>query len=141
MKKTLSIFTILMFLVSTLAIAGPPVPAPVRGYFYINGESTNGYIVQAENLRTGEKISGVTISSLVTEPGGFFFDLAMFSQGYIAANDIYAGDVIEVKVIKTPLGQAFSHPQGEVSFNADGSYTEIRIEITDEDVEQPVTYQ
>ncbi len=142
MKKTLSIFTILMFVFSTLAIASPPVPAQVRGYFYINESSTNGYIVQVENIRTGGKISGATIPSLVTEPGGFAFDLSDLPGGYIVANDIYAGDVIKVKIIKTPLGQTFSHPQGEVSFNADGlSYKEIRIEIDDEDVEQPITYQ
>jgi len=98
MKKTLTIFTILMFLFSILVIAQPPVPKPIRGYFFINGNSVAGYIVEVENTFTGEVISGDTINSLVTESGGFFFDLSFFGQGYEGPSRTYGGDVIEVRV-------------------------------------------
>ncbi len=102
MKKLFSILTILMFLFSSLAIAGPPVPAPIIGKFTINGAGTLGYIVEAQNLRTLETISGREIDSMTTEPNGFFFDLSYFAQGYVGPSPVYPGDVIEVRVVGFP---------------------------------------
>ncbi len=101
MKKTISILTILMFLVSLMPLvsAAPPVPKPIRGYFTVNGESLVGYIIEATNGRTEEVISGDTYDMMVTQSGGFAFDLSFFKQGYAEPIEgIYAGDVITVQV-------------------------------------------
>ncbi len=126
MKKIFSILTILMFLMSFVVIAeAPPVPAPIRGYFEVNGQGLAGYIIEAQNLRTNEVISGDTIPSMVTEPNGFAFDLSKFSQGAVAPiPGVYVGDVIEVRV------RGFGE-EGKIQFNVPSStpYT-ITIEIT-----------
>ena len=134
MKRLFSILTILMFLFSSLAIAGPPVPAPIIGKFTINGAGTLGYIVEAQNLRTLEVISGREINSMTTEPNGFFFDLSYFSQGYVGPSPVYPGDVIEVRVVgfptsaiqfnvpsETPYTISLSVTTGSVVQCADGS--------------------
>ncbi len=126
MKKTISILAILMFIMSSLVIASPPVPAPIRGYFTINGQGTTGYIVEAKNIRTGEVISGDTISSLVTEPNGFAFDLSKFSS-YVGPSDVYVGDSIEVSI------RGFTSADSKVTFIAETTpYTvTIAIETTE----------
>ncbi len=99
MKQLLTILTILMLLLPA-AMAAPPVPKPMRGYFEINGAGTAGYIIEVENLRTGEVISGDTINSLITQVNGFAFDLSYLSQGALAPVPPigFPGDIIEVRV-------------------------------------------
>lgn len=98
MKKALSI--IFMFLLMGVALAqSPPVPAPVIGKFQINDRNVAGYVLEVENLRTEEVISGDGVASLVTESGGFMFDLSYFDKGYTASiPNFYPGDPIEVRV-------------------------------------------
>ena len=99
MKKLISISLITMLLMSMLVLAAPPVPKPIRGYFTVNGESLAGYIIESTNSRTGEVISGDNHVEMITQSGGFAFDLSFFKQGYAEAiPGIYAGDVITVSV-------------------------------------------
>jgi len=110
MKKT--IIPIFVFLVLAIAVlAPPPVPAPVRGYFYINDQSVIGYVMEVENLRTGEVISGDKYIQLVTQSGGFAFDLSFFERGAVAEIEgVYPGDPLEVRA--RGLGD-----EGIVTFN------------------------
>ncbi len=97
MKKLIPILTILMFLMSTLALASsPPVPSPIIGKLTLNGQGLDGYTIEVKNIRTGTTVSGDTIGSLVTEHGGFFVDLSKI--GFIGPSQVYLGDTIQVKV-------------------------------------------
>ncbi len=102
MKKILTLSIITMFLMSlfgSFTSAAPPVPAPIRGYFTVNGQSMVGYIVEATNGRTGEVISGDNHIEMVTQSGGFAFDLSFFTQGYAGPiAGVYPGDVITVQI-------------------------------------------
>ena len=152
MKKLFSILTILMFLFSSLTLAAPPVPAPIIGKFTINGGGTLGYIVEAQNQRTLEVISGREINSMTTEPNGFFFDLSFFTQGYVGPSPVYPGDVIEVRVVgfptsaiqfnvpsETPYTISLSVTTGSVVQCADGSIvSDISLCPEIEEPEEPV---
>ena len=112
-----------MFLLSLVAVAfAPPTPQPVRGKFTINGQNAVGFIVVMENLRTGEKISGHENSHLITESGGFGFDLSDFSQ-YQGETFNYVGDEIQAYV------EGFSGDK--VSFIPDKSPYDFGIHISD----------
>ncbi len=107
--KKLTILTILMFLMSTLAIAqSPPVPAPIIGKLTLNGQGLDGYTIEVKNTAIGKVVSGDTIGSLITEHGKFTVDLSKVD--YEGPSRNYLGDVIQVKV------RGFSDPQATVSF-------------------------
>lgn len=128
MKKLISIFAILMFVMSSMVIAAPPVPAPIRGYFTINGQGTQGYIVEAKNLRTEEIISGDTIPSMITEPNGFFFDLSKFNS-YYGPSWNYVGDSIEVSI------RGFTTADSKITFIAEDTPYVITIAISTTDTQ------
>ena len=101
MKKILTLSIITMLLMSLFVLADePPVPKNIRGYFTVNGQSMVGYIVEVTNTRTGEVFSGDDYNYLITQSGGFAFDLRWFKQGYEEASKFfgYAGDVITVRI-------------------------------------------
>ena len=111
MKKTIIIWTIVLMLVLSIVVDSPPVPAPIRGYFYINDHSVAGYTIEAENLRTGEVISGADHIEMITQSGGFAFDLSFFTQGYAPEiPDFYPGDPIEVRVGGIDVKETFNAP-------------------------------
>ncbi len=109
MKKI--IYPLMFLIILGLVLAAPPVPAPIRGYFTINGHGTEGYIIEAQNMRTSEVISGRTINSMITESNGFFFDLSQFQHGYVGPSAVYPGDVIEVRV------DGFTSSDSKIQFN------------------------
>ena len=129
MKKIIPILAILMFVLSALALADPPVPKPIRGYFDINGKSVAGYVIEVQNLRTGEIITGNQFEQLRTQSGGFAFDLSMFKQGYAGPIEkFYVGDEIEVRV------EGFGDT-GKVRFNVPSStpyYVTVSIGVSAE---------
>lgn len=99
MKKTISILLAMFMVMSMLALASPPVPKQVRGYFDINGVNVAGYVIEVENLYSGEILSGRDRVQLVTESGGFAFDLSWFEEGYEESGRYYPGDAIEVRAV------------------------------------------
>ena len=125
MKKILTLSIITMLLMSLLVLAAPPVPKPIRGYFTVNGVSIAGTIIEVTNTRTGEVISGDDFIQLVTQSGGFAFDLSFFSQGYAGPiPGVYPGDVIEVQA------RGFGD-EGKISFNVpDDTPYSITIAVT-----------
>ena len=104
MKKLMPILIGLMMILSVAVLASPPVPKPIRGYFKINDHNVAGYTVEIENLRTSEVVSGAQRIELITQSGGFAFDLSFFrASGYAEPiPGIYAGDPIEVRVVGVP---------------------------------------
>ncbi len=107
MKKLISIIIMLM-MIGVVIAQSPPVPMPVRGYLTLNGVGLTGYIIEITNLRTGQTVTGDTISSLVTEANGFSVDLG--KVGFIGSSAVYVGDTIQAKV------RGFSDPQATVTF-------------------------
>ena len=72
MRKIIPILLGLMLIMSIIAIAqSPPVPSPIRGYLKVDGQTVSGYVIQVENLRTHEVISGDQRSE--ERPEGFLF--------------------------------------------------------------------
>ena len=101
MKKLIPILFVFMLIMSLVAIAqSPPVPSPVRGYLKVDGQTVSGYVIQIENLRTDEVISGDQRSQLISEKAGFAFDLLWFEQGALGPIPSigFAGGILEVRV-------------------------------------------
>ena len=111
--KIIPISIMMMLMMAVLVLAEPPTPAPIRGYFKINDKSIAGYIIEAENLRTREVISGNNFPQLITQSGGFAFDLSFFKQkGYAKPIEgVYPGDVIEVRAVGTDIKVRFNVPE------------------------------
>ena len=128
MKKAIIPILMAILLIATAFAQSPPVPRQVRGYLTINDQGTTGYIIEAQNIRTGEILSGEDKRSMVSEPAGFFFDLGDFKKGYEPKNPFfgYPGDPIEVRV------RGFE--EGKAKFTDTPSFPfEVRIKIATQD--------
>ncbi len=96
---------------SLFALAAPPMPAPIIGKLTLNGNGLDGYIIDVTNTAIGKTVSGDTISSLVTERGGFVVDLSKVDFEGPSRN--YVGDTIKVSV------RGLSDPQATVNIIPD----------------------
>lgn len=110
MKKLFALI-IGFIMLASMVTAAPPVPAPVVGTFTINGNTASGYIVEVENLGTGDIISGAEKNTLITENGKFTFDFSDFPNGYFSPKYrtrngvktlVLPGDLIEIRIRGAP---------------------------------------
>ena len=105
-------------------------PRPVIGRIEINGNALSGYHIQVKNLDNSEAniITSNDIPSLVTENGLFVFDLGYLGNypdgtpKYEASSRRYAGDRMEVRVVKDGQGNIFSCAKCVYTFNAPRSF-------------------
>ena len=126
MKKLISI---LMFILISSIVTAQVMPSPVVGYLTINGIAPTGYHIEIRNLdfSTADVITSDVLNSLVTERGTFVFDLSYFGfenglPKYEGASRRYAGDRIEVKVVRDGVGNSFTCSQCIYVFNVPSSF-------------------
>lgn len=81
MKKIIISLIVMIFLASF--VIAPPMPAPVKGYLYIDGQPADGVSVQVKNDRTGETLTASDVPYLNVEGGVYFFDMQEFDLGYL----------------------------------------------------------
>lgn len=123
MRKLISLLMLILLLPMVLAQSAP---TPIRGELTINGIKPNGYIMEVKNL-DNPKASILTASNdipqLKTENGVFAFDLGYFGTDdfgyylYDSPNRRYAGDRIQVKVIRDSLGNEINCVNCVYTFN------------------------
>lgn len=128
--KLLKILVIAIVMLSALAYAGPPMPAPVKGVVYdSNGQPFEGLQVEVTNTRTGEVLTPSNVPSLSTQKGIYVWDMSAFKKGYSGPNEAfnYAGDTINVKVGDTTL----SFIVGEFPYNMPvvGTKSEVSVPV------------
>lgn len=68
----------LIFVLLAVTVAAPPMPMPVTGKVFVQGEGLHGQQVVVTNLNTGESLTSDKVPSLVTEHGVFLFDMNEF---------------------------------------------------------------
>ena len=141
MKKLISIFMFILML-NLITAQEAPIPMPVVGHLTINGISPNGYHIQITNLDFpgADIISSDNLDSLVTERGTFAFDLSYFGYEngfpkYEKAGRRYAGDRVQVQVVKDPNGNTFICSQCVYIFNIPQSFPyQFNMDIVDSSV-------
>lgn len=94
MKKL--IIPIIFLLLVGLVLAGPPMPAPVKGQVFVEGSPADGYYVEVTNDFTKEVLTYKEVSTLKIENGIYFFDMSSFKEGYETTSARTKGDTIIV---------------------------------------------
>ena len=142
MKKLISILFLILTMSIVLAI--PPTPTTIQGKLILNGKYPNGYHIEVKNLDNSQAdlITSKESGSLVTESGKFFFDLSYFGVDafgepkYEGASRYYAGDRIQVSVVKDVYGNKFTCSKCSYTFNVPKSFPYIfEINVQDTSVE------
>jgi len=85
-------FLIGLLLIANVMAQAPPIPMPVQGTIYVDGQPMNGLLVTVTNLANNEVLTNQEVESLKTSSGTFMFDMGKFPTfpNY--------GDTIQIKV-------------------------------------------